>query len=263
MSTVCHHCGANLLPLSARCPACGNVSAPPVSWTAVTLAPEAANAASRAQRHRPVPKGAGDTSGGGVAPRPLGRRHVLRPALPDQAAARAWAGWAPSTRPGTTSWGSTSRIKVIRPDIIGEPAAAAEIQRRFKRELLLARQVSHKNVVRIHDLGEIEGIKYITMSYVDGTDLATLLKREGRLPVRAGPAHRPAHLRGAGGRARRRRGAPRPQAGQHHGRRRRRGADHRLRHRPARSGDRAARRRRDRPWRSPARASRSTCTTPT
>ena len=38
-------------------------------------------------------------------------------------------------------------------------------------------------MVRIHDLGEIEGLKYITMSYVDGTDLATLLAREGRLPV--------------------------------------------------------------------------------
>ena len=44
----------------------------------------------------------------------------------------------------------------------------AGIERRFKRELLLARQVTHKNVVRIHDLGEIDGIKYITMPYVDG-----------------------------------------------------------------------------------------------
>ncbi len=74
-------------------------------------------------------------------------------------------------------------IKVIRPEVMADPSASAEVERRFKRELLLARQVTHKNVVRIHDLGEIGGIKYITMSYVDGTDLATLLKREGRLPV--------------------------------------------------------------------------------
>ena len=79
--------------------------------------------------------------------------------------------------------GVTVAIKVIRPEALEDPGAAAEIERRFKRELLLARQVTHKNVVRIHDLGEIGGIKYITMSYVDGTDLATLLKREGRLPV--------------------------------------------------------------------------------
>jgi tetratricopeptide (TPR) repeat protein len=74
-------------------------------------------------------------------------------------------------------------IKVIRTEIMADPAASAEVERRFKRELLLARQVTHKNVVRIHDLGEIDGIKYITMPYVEGTDLASLLRREGVLPV--------------------------------------------------------------------------------
>src|SRR5260221_3512733 len=74
-------------------------------------------------------------------------------------------------------------IKVIRPEVMADPSAAAEVERRFKRELLLARQVTHKNVVRIHDLGEIDGIKYITMSYVEGGDLSSLLKREGRLPA--------------------------------------------------------------------------------
>src|SRR5215467_1342696 len=74
-------------------------------------------------------------------------------------------------------------LKVIRPEALGDPGAEAEIERRFKRELLLARQVTHKNVVRIHDLGELDGIKYITMSYVNGTDLATLVSQEGRLPV--------------------------------------------------------------------------------
>jgi tetratricopeptide (TPR) repeat protein/tRNA A-37 threonylcarbamoyl transferase component Bud32 len=74
-------------------------------------------------------------------------------------------------------------IKVIRPEVMADPEAAQEIERRFKRELLLAREVTHKNVVRIHDLGEIGGIKYITMSYIDGTDLATIIKREGRLSV--------------------------------------------------------------------------------
>src|SRR5437773_1824324 len=74
-------------------------------------------------------------------------------------------------------------IKVIRPEVMADPSAAADIEKRFKRELLLARQVTHKNVVRIHDLGEINGIKYITMPYVDGADLSTVLKREGKLPV--------------------------------------------------------------------------------
>jgi serine/threonine protein kinase/tetratricopeptide (TPR) repeat protein len=74
-------------------------------------------------------------------------------------------------------------LKVIRPEALRDRAAEQEMERRFKRELLLARQVTHKNVVRIHDLGEINGIKYITMSYVDGTDLSTLIKKQGRLPV--------------------------------------------------------------------------------
>ena len=76
-------------------------------------------------------------------------------------------------------------IKIIRAGVLADPEAAAELERRFKRELLLARQVTHKNVVRIHDLGEIDGINYITMTYVEGGDLASLLKREGRLPVPA------------------------------------------------------------------------------
>ena len=74
-------------------------------------------------------------------------------------------------------------LKVIRPEIAADPVAAAEIERRFKRELLLARKVTHKNVVRIHDLGEIEGIKYITMPYLDGSDLASILKEEKKLPL--------------------------------------------------------------------------------
>ena len=75
-------------------------------------------------------------------------------------------------------------IKVIRPEVMADPVTAEEVGRRFKRELLLARQVTHRNVVRIHDLGDIDGIKYITMSYVEGTDFSTILKQDGKRPVR-------------------------------------------------------------------------------
>jgi serine/threonine protein kinase/tetratricopeptide (TPR) repeat protein len=74
-------------------------------------------------------------------------------------------------------------IKVIKPEVLQDPEAGEDLERRFKRELLLARQVTHKNVVRIHDLGEIDGIKYITMPYVQGSDLATLIRRHGKLSV--------------------------------------------------------------------------------
>lgn len=72
-------------------------------------------------------------------------------------------------------------LKVIRVD--RHRTASSDAEKRFKQELLLARSVTHKNVVRIHDLGEIDGTKYITMSYVQGADLATLLRRDGACPI--------------------------------------------------------------------------------
>ena len=74
-------------------------------------------------------------------------------------------------------------LKVIRPEAAQDADGAQDIERRFKQELLLARQVTHKNVVRIHDLGEINGIKYITMPYIEGADLATVLRDTPRLPI--------------------------------------------------------------------------------
>ena len=74
-------------------------------------------------------------------------------------------------------------LKVIRPDMLGDPAAAQDVERRFKRELVLARQVTHKNVIRIHDIGEVDGVRYLTMPFLSGENLSTLLRREGRLPI--------------------------------------------------------------------------------
>ncbi|MFY9727078.1 MAG: serine/threonine-protein kinase [Bryobacteraceae bacterium] len=53
---------------------------------------------------------------------------------------------------------------------------------RFHDEVRIARQVSHPNVCRVYDLGEVEGSSYISMEYVDGEDLGSLLRRIGRLP---------------------------------------------------------------------------------
>src|SRR6266568_2983702 len=68
-------------------------------------------------------------------------------------------------------------LKVIRPDLAGNQA----ILDRFKQELLLAREVTHKNVIRIYDLGEAEGMKFITMEYVEGEDLRTLIHEQTKL----------------------------------------------------------------------------------
>jgi tetratricopeptide (TPR) repeat protein len=74
-------------------------------------------------------------------------------------------------------------IKTILPGAGADPTTAHDAERRFKRELVLARQITHPNVVRIHDLGEIDGIKYITMPFVNGYTLGEVMAREGRLPV--------------------------------------------------------------------------------
>jgi len=68
-------------------------------------------------------------------------------------------------------------LKLIRPELARNP----EILQRFKHELILARQVTHRNVIRIFDLGQAEGHKYITMEYLDGRDLRSMLREKGKL----------------------------------------------------------------------------------
>jgi eukaryotic-like serine/threonine-protein kinase len=70
-------------------------------------------------------------------------------------------------------------IKVIRPEL----AEDAEALQRFKQELILARQITHRNVVRIYDLGQSEGLKFITMEFVEGKDLKQLLAERGKIPA--------------------------------------------------------------------------------
>jgi serine/threonine-protein kinase len=64
-----------------------------------------------------------------------------------------------------------------------EAASNPRLLERFHGEVRVARQVSHPNVCRVYDIGEIEGMPFISMEYVDGEDLADLLLRIGRLPA--------------------------------------------------------------------------------
>jgi serine/threonine protein kinase/tetratricopeptide (TPR) repeat protein len=70
-------------------------------------------------------------------------------------------------------------IKVVRQGVMGETDALS----RFKQELVLASKISHKNILRIHDLGEVDGMKFITMAYVDGCDLHKIIKDSAKLPL--------------------------------------------------------------------------------
>ncbi len=65
-------------------------------------------------------------------------------------------------------------LKLIRPQLAANPSILA----RFKQELLLAHQVTHRNVIRIYDLGDADGVKFITMEYVEGVDLRHLIQEK-------------------------------------------------------------------------------------
>src|SRR5262249_20755383 len=183
---VCPQCGSHADARSASCPTCGAVFAPAGRASIDVLTP---------------PPDLAADSGMTVLPSSTARPHSV--------AAKATGVTGPHLRLGQTitgryrilkllgvggmgavyqAWDDRLSVpvalKVIKPEEAGEdPHTLQTLERRFKRELLLARQVTHKNVVRIHDLGEVDGTSYITMPYIDGANLSTILATEGRLPV--------------------------------------------------------------------------------
>jgi len=187
----CTHCGSNAAPREGRCPGCG--AAVPPDATAV---PGLSTPVGVSNSDDITRLGAGSDA---VTMAPVGGmggsgQHHLHTTGPLQISQQFGVRYHIIRLLGTGGMGSVYQawdqelevavaVKVIRPEALADPAVAQDIERRFKRELLLARQVTHKNVVRIHDIGEIDGIKYITMPYVHGSDLASILTREGRMPV--------------------------------------------------------------------------------
>jgi len=70
-------------------------------------------------------------------------------------------------------------LKLIKPEVSEDK----QMIDRFRNELKLARKITHKNVCRMFDLNEEDGVHYITMEYVPGEDLKSLIKRMGKIPV--------------------------------------------------------------------------------
>ena len=78
--------------------------------------------------------------------------------------------------------GETVAIKTLRQEFMESDPTALD---RFRSEIRLARRISHRNVVRTHDIGEAEGLYYITMEFVEGSSLKDLIVSRGRLPAAA------------------------------------------------------------------------------
>lgn len=78
--------------------------------------------------------------------------------------------------------GETVAVKLLRPEVVAGDPDAFE---RVKNELRLARRITHRNVVRTHDIGESDGVPFLTMEYVDGSSLAAVIQARGALPPSA------------------------------------------------------------------------------
>src|SRR6185436_18627493 len=198
---VCPKCGSPAGPGVARCGACGTALSAQSNAVVGVLTPPpdtGANTQATADTRVPLPDGItvpspaadavtrltgsdGATTGAHVpafaAGRAIGDRyHVIR-LLGVGGIGAVYQAW-------DEKLGVAVALKVILGAGPGStPGSNETLERRFKRELLLARQVTHKNVVRIHDLGEIDGTLYITMPYVQGSNLASILAAEGKLAV--------------------------------------------------------------------------------
>ncbi len=70
-------------------------------------------------------------------------------------------------------------IKMIHPELLTKPNTV----QRFKKETLLARQIANENIVRLYDFGDIKGIKFISMEFINGENLAELIQTSGKLSI--------------------------------------------------------------------------------
>lgn len=74
-------------------------------------------------------------------------------------------------------------LKVLTPEAFSEGTHATQT---LKQEIRLARKITHPNVVRTHDLGEADGVRFLTMEYVPGTTLREVLDRRGAVALAPG-----------------------------------------------------------------------------
>lgn len=156
----CSRCRAVLSDDDRFCSRCGAVQ-PAASESPTVAAATPAGAGWR-----------GTTSGARFAPGSLlaGRYRILAP-LGRGGMGEVW-------RADDLTLGTPVAVKVLATSVAASPGALD----RLLDEVRHAREVSHPNVCRVHDIGEADGVHFLTMEYVDGENLAALLRRIGRLP---------------------------------------------------------------------------------
>jgi serine/threonine protein kinase len=187
----CHSCGTELPPLARFCSACGKTLSTDNIPTLLDEATPALNPdemstlissepiAAPPRSPRPASK-SGHPSSSSSALLNHGR-FLPGSLLADRyriVALLGRGGMGEVYRADDLTLGQPVALKFLPEEAAKDPG----LLERFRGEVRIARKVSHPNVCRVYDVGEVDGLTYFTMEYVDGEDLASLLRRIGRLP---------------------------------------------------------------------------------
>jgi serine/threonine protein kinase len=184
----CKSCGTEAPSLARFCATCG---ATLPSSDVATLIPNDATALSTddqggaAVKPATLPKSARSTSKSSHPSSSAAMLHAGR-FLPGSLLAERYrivallgqGGMGEVYRADDLTLGQPVALKFLPEQAAGDPA----LLDRFRGEVRISRKVSHPNVCRVYDVGEVDGQTFFTMEYVDGEDLASLLRRIGRLP---------------------------------------------------------------------------------
>lgn len=165
----CSSCGARVSPSGKFCSSCGQ---PLDSNDEATLALHLHNVGSPAPPSISSPLTGSDPFGGGrfAAGQMIAARYRV-------VALAGRGGMGEVYRAEDLKLEQVVAIKFLPKNLSVYPEALA----RFHSEVRIARQVSHPNVCRVFDIGDVDGSLFLTMEYVDGEDLASLVRRVGRL----------------------------------------------------------------------------------
>src|SRR5882724_4434984 len=173
MST-CTACGTEILASSRFCSSCGSPSSSSNDGATLDFGPATPRSPRPISRSgsRQSSSPAAFSSEGRFLPGSLiaGRYRII--------ALLGRGGMGEVYRADDLTLGQPVALKFLPDQAAGDEA----LLERFRNEVRTARKVSHPNVCRVYDVGEVDGQTFFTMEYVDGEDLASLLRRIGRLP---------------------------------------------------------------------------------